>query len=261
MDMGLFKKAVDEFVAIGGAELSFNTCIGEPLLDPNILDRARYVKKISQIKSLGFITTLQYLHKFNIEEFIDAGITWLCISTMFLGRQEYARFFGVGNYEQTLKNIMALIKRNKERGNKISTTFSLKNTGQLGKVIANNQDFRLVDNLAGGELLRELGKSGIFVDDWCGSVELPGYLRRRPLYPRLFKPCRYMYSSCIIFSSGKIGLCPCRDFDADSDLILGDIRNNSLAEVWAGEKHIRLIKEWRRKNIVPKICSKCRHYL
>jgi len=260
MDMGLFKKAVDEFAATGAKELSFNSCIGDPLLDPDILDRVRYVRNFPQIKFLGFVTTLQWLHKFDIEEFIDAGITWLYISTMFLGRQEYARLFGVDNYEQTLKNIAALIKENKKRKNKISINFSLKNTGQPRKIIANNQDFQLIDNLAGGELLRELDKSSIFVDDWCGSVELPGYLRRRPLYPRLFKPCRYMYNSCIIFSSGKIGLCPCRDFDADSDLILGDIRNNSLAEVWVGEKHTRLVKEWRRKNIIPKICSKCRHY-
>ena len=45
LDMRLFEKTVNEFVAMGGTNMSFNCCMGEPLLDPYLLERARYVGK------------------------------------------------------------------------------------------------------------------------------------------------------------------------------------------------------------------------
>src|SRR3954463_1893667 len=57
IEMVKFKKAVDELVALGGSVIDFNVTIGDPLLDPNLLERARYVKQFPQFKTLGFVTT------------------------------------------------------------------------------------------------------------------------------------------------------------------------------------------------------------
>ena len=65
LDMELFMKAVDQFVGMGGTELYFNTVIGDPLCDPYLLERARFVHQYPQIKSLGFVTNLQLFHKYN----------------------------------------------------------------------------------------------------------------------------------------------------------------------------------------------------
>jgi radical SAM protein with 4Fe4S-binding SPASM domain len=261
LDMQLFKKAVDEFVAMGGVNLSFGVCIGEPLLDPYILERDRYVRQFPQIKSLGFVTTLQWLHKFDIDNFFESGITWLCISTMFLGREKYMELFGVDNYGQVLKNIITLIEKNKKWQNKISIGFSLKPAGEPIKTIINHPDFKLVDKLTNGQLLNDVKSMEFFVDDWSGVVKLPAYLRKRPLYPRLFRPCRLLCNSLIVFSNGKVGLCPCRDFEADSDLILGDITKDYLNKLWNAQKHTSLLNDWRKKNIIPAICKKCLHYV
>jgi len=260
LDMHLFKKAVDEFVSMGGTNIAFTVCIGEPLLDPYILERARYVKQFSQIKSLGFYTTLQWFHKFDIDEFFESGITEITISTLLLGKEKYKEFFGVDNYEQTLNNIVTLIEENKKRNNKILIDFSLKSTGEKIKTRINHPDFKLVDKLMNGRLLK-IAKDTSFFVDWGGAIKLPQHLPKRPLYPRFFRPCRFLCTALMVFSDGKIGLCPCQDFEANSDLILGDIKKNSLKELWNSQKHLNLLNGWRRKNIVPAICKKCRAYV
>ena len=261
LDMPIFKKAVDEFVGIGGQEIDFNATIGDPLLDPHLLERARYVKQFPQIKSLGFVTNLQWLHKFNMDEFFAAGFTWVGISTVLSGQQKYLEFFGVDRYEQTVSNILELLKENNKRKNKISLVLSIKPTNETVGAVINHPDFKMVSSAAGYDLAEVVKNQSFFCDDWSGAVRLPPYFKKRPLYPRAFRPCSLLYETLIIFSNGNIGCCSCRDFEADSELILGNAKETTLKEIWQGKKIYRIRDDWRRKNKVPGICKSCGHYL
>lgn len=261
LDMDIFKKVVDEFAAMGGLDIDFNTTIGEPLLDPFLLQRARYIKEFPQFKSLGFVTNLQWLHKFDINEFLDAGFTWLSISTTLSGRQRYLEFFGVDRYEQTLNNIIHLIQENNKRKNKIVLLFSIKPANESIKDIVSHPDFKMIASKLDFSLAKQVKNYGLCVDDWSGAVKLPDYLKKRPLYPRAFRPCRLLYSRLMIFSNSNIGICSCRDFEADSELILGNAKDISLKQAWAGEKIAYIRSNWRGKNKIPKICKYCAHYL
>jgi hypothetical protein len=46
-----------------------------------------------------------------------------------------------------------------------------------------------------------------------------------------------------------------------SELILGNVRDQPLAEAWTGERLAGLRRIWRTRNQVPVICQSCRHYL
>src|ERR1700730_12281174 len=105
LPMDSFRKPFDEFAAMGGTEIDFNATIGDPLLDPQLLERARYVRRHAQFKNLGFVTTLQWLHRFDINEFFDAGFTWLAVSTTLSGKEKYFEFFQVDKYDQMLDNL------------------------------------------------------------------------------------------------------------------------------------------------------------
>jgi radical SAM protein with 4Fe4S-binding SPASM domain len=98
------------------------------------------------------------------------------------------------------------------------------------------------------------------VDDWHGVVKLPSYLKIHFLYPRFFRPCQFLIKHAVVFSNGNVGVCLCRDYNADSELILGNLRENSLKELLQGEKRFRLFSEWSKHNKIPKMCKKCRHY-
>lgn len=256
-----FKKAVDEFISMGGTDIDFNVTIGDPLLDPMLLERARYVRSFPQVRQLGFVTTLQWLHRWKMDEFFESGLDWLSISITLSGREKYKEFFGVDKYDRTLKNLLMLIEENKKRGEKITYGICIKPTDEPIEQIINHPDFKLIDSLVEQDLVSTLQLEGFYVDDWLGTVKLPAYLKKRPLYPRPFRPCQLLYSGLMIYSNGNVGACACRDFEASSELILGNVANQSLAEMWKGEKLASIRSDWLTKNRVPDICKSCRHYL
>jgi len=262
LEVTKFKKAVDEFVALGGTTIDFNATIGDPLLDPYLLERARYVRQFPQFASLGFVTTLQWLHRYDLNEFFESGFTWLSISTTLSGREKYLEFFGVDKYEPMLKNLVTLIKENKQRGEPLEFFIGIKPTDESVEDVMNHPDFKLINSMVDQDLPASLlDNQGIYVDDWLGTVELPSYLKKRPLYPRAFRPCQLLYSGLMVYSNGNVGACSCRDFEATSELILGNVGDKSLGEMWEGEKLAGLRSDWLKKNKVPDICKSCRHYL
>jgi hypothetical protein len=111
-------------------ELDFNVTIGDPLLDPHLLERARYVRQYPQFSTLGFVTTLQWLHRFDLDEFFDAGFTWLSISTTLSGREKYQEFFQVDKYDHMLANLKRLIEENDRREQPLSLYIGLKPTDE-----------------------------------------------------------------------------------------------------------------------------------
>ena len=261
LNFQLFKKAVDELVTLGGDQLDFNVTIGDPLLDKNLLEKARYVKRFPQFKSLGFVTTIQWLHLHDIDEFFKAGLTWLSISAVLSGRERYEEFFCVDMYDQFMANLLKLIEENKRRGNPICLLLSIKPTNEPPENILSHPDFKKINALVSQELTEQVKNQSYFVDDWIGAVKLPGYLKKRPLYPRMFRPCGMLYGGLTVFSNGNVGACSCRDFEANSELILGNVKTHSLDELWNGEKLANIRSHWLKKNKVPEICTSCSHYL
>src|SRR6185436_11116555 len=103
--------------------------------------------------------------------------------------------------------------------------------------VLNHPDFKLIDSMVDQDLVAAVrNDQGVYVDDWLGAVTLPSYLKKRPLYPRAFRPCRLLYSGLMIYSNGNVGACSCRDFEASSELILGNVADQSMDEMWNGEK-------------------------
>jgi radical SAM protein with 4Fe4S-binding SPASM domain len=256
-----FTKAVDEFAAMGGTDIDFNVTIGDPLLDPKLLERARYVRRYPQFSGLGFVTTLQWLHRFDLDEFLDAGFTWLGVSITLSGRETYQAFFGVDKYDQTLLNLRNLIDASDRRGRPISIGLAIKPTDEPVQNVIDHPDFKLINSLVDQDLETDVRAQGFYVDDWIGAVTLPPYLKKRPLYPRAFRPCRLLYSGLMLYSNGKVGACACRDFEASSELILGNVQQESIESMWKGDKLASLRRDWHLRNNVPDICKSCRHYL
>lgn len=262
LSMELFKKAVDDYAAMGATQLDFNVTIGDPLLDKLLLERARYARKYPQFKTIGFVTTLQWLHLFDLNEFFEAGFLWVSVSTILTGREKYKEFFGVDKYDQMIKNLETLLTENNRRGQPMYVGVDVKPNDQSPEEVMEHPDYQRIKKLATQqELDVHLRHRGYYVDDWIGTVKLPSYLKKRPLYPRFFRPCRLLYKGLMVYSNGNVGACSCRDFDASSELILGNLAQNSIPELWNSEKLAKLRSDWLHKNKVPDICRSCRHYL
>ena len=260
MPMEVFKKAVDEAVAMGAPSFDFFVTIGDPLLDPLLLERARYVRSLVRIRDMGFNTTLQWLHNFNMEEFFQCSFTWINVSTTLSGADSYREFFGVDKYDLMLKNLIALLKENERRGKPLIIEIGIKPTPEPRKQIINHPDFKRVQSLTNQDLVRTVMAEDFFVCDWGGAVKPPAYMRLLPMWPRRHRPCYRLYDGLQVFSNGKVGACACRDYEASSELILGSVQTMTLEEMWNGQQLTQIRADWRSGRHVPDICSKCRSY-
>jgi radical SAM protein with 4Fe4S-binding SPASM domain len=260
IDMELFKKTVDDFAASGGRDIDLTDTIGDPLLDKKLVERGRYVRRYPQFQSLGFVSTLQWLHKHELDALIDT-FTWIGVSITLSGRESYKKFFGVDKYDAALGNLRKLLGAIKVKNANFFVGISLKPTDENDEAILGHPDFIEINNLMGGSLEQQVRDRTFFVDDWQGAVQLPAYLKKRPLYPRAFRPCMMLYGRLMVYSNGKVSACSCRDFEANSELILGHAGQTGIMELWNGDRLRALRRDWRWKNRVPQICKSCRHYL
>ena len=260
MKMEVFQKAVDEAIQMGSTDIDLFVTIGDPLLDAHLLERARYIKKFPQVRDVGFNTTLQWLHLFELDEFFHCGFTWVHVSTVLCGRESYRNFFGVDKYDQMLANLVELLNENNRRGKPMNVQIGIKPTPESREDILGYPDFKHVQSLIDQDLAAQIRREDFFVCDWGGTVQLPSYLRPLPLWPRAHRPCNRLFQGLMLFSNGKVGACACRDFEASSELILGSVQDNSLADMWHGEKLEQIRSDWRTGKKIPDVCLKCRSY-
>jgi radical SAM protein with 4Fe4S-binding SPASM domain len=256
----VFKKAVDEAISLGATVINFSVMIGDPLLDPHLMECARYVKSYPTVREMGFTTTLQWLHKFDLDDFFRCGFDWITVSTTLSGREPYHKFFGVDRYEEMLSNLVALLTENNKRNKPICIVLSLKPTPEPRKKILNHPDFLLVQSLTNQNLRKVIKREEFLVMDWGGAMTLPSYLRPYPLWPRRHRPCGRLLRNLMIYSNGKVGACNCVDFEATSELILGNVGDASLSEMWKGEVLKKIRSDWRSGKHIPSICAKCQMY-
>jgi radical SAM protein with 4Fe4S-binding SPASM domain len=254
----LFESAVTQFSDMGGTSLDFNVTIGDPLLDKRLLQRARFAKS-KNITGLGFVTTLQWLHIHSIKEVVEL-FDWISVSTTLSGRDMYRSFFRVDLYDRMLTNLKLLIQAKKEWNPEFNLHIAIKPTDEPVGAVVNHPDFMEINRLHSQDLKKILSSRSIYVDDWSGNVKLPSFLKKRPLIPRFRRPCRFLYETLHVHSNGKVAGCACRDFNADSQLILGELSKNTLKEIWNGVVLNKIRSEWRSRNCVPRICKTCRFY-
>ena len=262
MSMELFKKTVDQMASSGADDISFCVTMGDPLLDPHLFERARYVNAMAKPRNLGFLTTLQWLHRWNLDEYLSL-FKWVQISTSLAGPKSYQKFFGVDLYDKMIRNLETLLVRNKELGNPMQVSFSLKPIDETYENIIQHPDFIRISKLTDINLSKLAHDSlTVVLDDWAGAVDLPEYLKARlgRLQPRAFLPCRLLYQSLAVSSNGNVSPCTCRDYESNSELIIGNLKQDGLMDLWNGEKLRTLRENWSKNNQVPPTCKTCRYY-
>lgn len=67
-------------------------------------------------------------------------------------------------------------------------------------------------------------------------------------------PCLSLYTAVFILSNGDISLC-CRDFAAQ--LVIGNIFEQSIEEIWNGQRHKEIIEKFKKKSKDLSQCLNC----
>jgi MoaA/NifB/PqqE/SkfB family radical SAM enzyme len=254
MELGLFAKAIRDYGAIGGGNLGLTPMMGEVFLDKFLQKRLEIIKSEPSISSVSAITNGSTVHRFSdtqLRELLN-GFDRLSISVYGLDAEEYQVMTKKTQYDRMLDGIVRLLSL----GGPKKVSLSIRHLKA-----------RVPEEVA--SWLGEIGaRSGVDPSciryDWTiGYANWGTFDTSKPLpfdgewWPvrENSRQCAMPLVSAQVLSDGTVSFCACMDFDAHSSLVLGNIKNSTLAELFASEK-VRALWNWAKCG-VPEFCKKC----
>ena len=212
MKLDLFKKIVDECVSHGAFSIRLSWR-GEPTLNPNFVEMARYAKR-SGIKEVSSLTNALKLTPSMFEQLVDIGLDWLTISFDGMG-ETYNSIRHPAVFEDAVDKIRAFHEIKKRKG---AVKPVVKIQGIWPAIKENPQAF--YDTFRG-------------IVDQVAVNPLLDYLRNDSeiVYRENFT-CPVLWQRFAIGADGKVSLCI---HDEMSHHVIGDINNESIQGIWQGE--------------------------
>ena len=235
MDFDLFKKVIDDAVDIGIQAVTFSGR-GEPTLNPRFGDMLEYCKdKFFEIKVNTNATRLKedLMHKI-----IQSGVTDLVFSIDSYEKDEYESIRVLGKFDEVQSNIKKFKKINDSYTNsRCSTRVSgvkINQKQNIGKFTEYWKDY--VDHVVMVEMSERW-------DTYYNPTEKAGK-----------KPCDFLWGEMYVWFDGKCNPC---DVDYKSELAVGNMKENSIKEIWNGDLYKKL-REHHKSGERDK-CYPCDH--
>jgi hypothetical protein len=250
MEQALFERILSDYASLGGGNLSLTPMVGDVLLDPLLMKRMEALRSRPSIRP-SLTTNLFALHRLDDEE-----LSVLLNSIVKIHVSVYGRDFN---------ECKALTK-----------------TRQHDKFVGNLRRLADMSNRATSPLLA-LGfrLSGPATDEelvglireWCGrdipftkmwsyanwgnalAGRLPGEAHYLPPVENTVA-CALLAVAVQVFWDGRLSNCACCDYDACTDLRIGDARTETLADAYNGAAAERL---WNAHlaGELPPVCRSC----
>jgi radical SAM protein with 4Fe4S-binding SPASM domain len=219
MNAKLFKKIVDEAKSLGTKNI-FLGGFGEPLTDPMIVDRVRYVKQ--QGMYCNFISNGSLWNKDITVQLIEAGLDEVRFSFYGQDKQTYEIVHRGLNYDITHNNIRNVIETRNRLGRKkpVVLVYFLTLDNNQKQVEAFREEWEALADFI------EIWRPHNFGDgrDYRNRQEV----RKKESCGRPKRgPVQFQYDGTII---------PCC-YDYGGKMILGDINDNTIPEILRGEKY------------------------
>ena len=227
MDLDLFRKIIDQASESGVYEVALFLA-GEPLLHKDLPYMVEYI--VSKGLESWLVTNATLLTREKSEALLDAGLDNMWISFDGDNKEDYEMMRVGANYEEVIDNVKTFLQLKKER-RMTKPTISL----QMLKLLGNPKqdiDPKFIAQFDG------LPIDGFFArnpHDWRGEKGEINLVRQGRKYFR----CDFFWSALSIAWNGRVLGCSA---DLNGSATLGDLKNQSIMEVWNGPK----LREYRR---------------
>lgn len=255
MKYELFCKCIDELKEFPNKikKIMFHID-GEPLLHPDLPKMIKYAKKSKVSNNLTLFTNGALLTPELSRKIIDAGIQFIQVSIEGVSDEKYLELTGTKtSYNNILANTAYLYCN---RGNDCFVTAKIIDCGlSEGEKEKFLNDFKNVtdechiENIISfiDESIKDtsLGKkSGLTTD---GIIQVDKKVCTNPFY------------TMSVNFDGRVSACTC---DWSKRTIIGNVNNNTLKEIWNGEKlnNFRKIQLMKEKETIP-ACRDCKSIL
>ena len=260
MPFETFKRAADEYAGMGGKVISFTPTVGDPLVDPGLLEKVRYAVNLPGIENVQFYTNGIALAKKDLyRKLVDSGIREIRLSMAETEREGYNRIYGVQAYDVMIDGVHKLLQYNRERGEPVLISINFR-SGKGPQDVLDSPDFKwYIQPYLSGRVMYDFIND---YDNWGGIIKkehLEGVMKLRRI-PRMKRmPCIKTFDLMVLFN-GAVRLCACRFQDTEFDeLVVGNIHEQSLHDIYYGEK-VAALREAFVMNNLPPVCATCSLY-
>lgn len=250
MNFGLYKKIVDDLKEFDEPLKVLRLYKeGEPFLNKRFGDMVRYAKESGVVGYIDTTTNGYLLKSERIKPILDAGLNRINISVNGMSDQQFLEFAGVKvDFEKYVENIRSLyeIKSDCEICIKIAGDFlSEEERSRFFDTFGDYADRIFIENVA--PCWPEFG-----VEDRLG-VKITKGIYDQPIGD--VNTCPYIFYSISVNSDGSVSLC---FLDWAHKLLIGDVRKQSLKEIWEGEALFQYqIEQLRGKRKENPVCGQC----
>ncbi len=256
MPMEEFRRIVDQYTEMGGKYVSLTPIVGEPFVDRYLFDRLDDLNRRPEIQGFYFYTNA-ILMKQEISEKLLAYGEKLNIYVSWGGfdRETYKAIMGVDRFDIVRRNIEVFVETKLKLRSSTVLTIALRcpSTKWNGELWEKFNQWKK-EKIINIQFINAY-------DSWAGKVKDED-LKRVGLEP-VIKPykrgaCELLYMKPIILANSKVNACACRDVEAE--LIVGNLKESTLSEIWAGKEIEELINR-QESGDFPDVCKRCTWYV
>lgn len=260
MSLAVFKRAVDEWAALGGRWLDLTPVVGDPLVDPGLLQKVDYAVNHARIKNVVLTTNAILLNRNDTyKQLIDLGIKGVFISTQGTSQEAYEKVYGVKHYPEVISGIHNLLEYNLQKGEPAEIVIRFRNAEKPSQIVR-SKDF--IEHIKPFLSAKVRINFTVDFDNWGGTIvsaDMSGFMKLRKLPPVLDLPCQSLFSF-VVRHDGNVRLCGCRLVTSDmDDLVVGNIQNKSLQEISLSPEAWAIIKGFYVGQR-PQTCRECTFY-
>lgn len=243
MDISLFKKIINQASIIGVKRIHLYLH-GEPLMHNKIIDMIRYIKE----KGLAFTiaTNGVLLNKKLMEDILTSGVNsgdYFTFSILGALKETHERIMKGINHEKVVENIHTFIKMREKfkiNGPIIETIFYKMSENEREVKEFKNNWRNQVDHI------RIIGRI---------SEQFSQYKKGNNKIPLRKKTCRNLWERMTIYWDGRVTTCIA---DLDGKEIIGNLKENSIKEIWNGSRILEIKKLHKKKKFNElKLCGNC----
>lgn len=240
MDLSLAEKIVDEAAQYGPRTFSLHL-FGEPLLAPLTIPLAKYIKEKNKKNNILLTTNGVFLTKEISQKLIACEADKIVISIHGANNKQYQSVTGTNDLakvEENIKDLVALKKEEKKEKPKIYL-----------RMVAPKEKREEIESF------RQKWKNFPVIIDIREPHNFGGKIGDKKNENIKRYPCYHLWFSPGINWDGQVSICCC---DALKEEIIGNVRKESLSEIWKSEK-LQKYREHHLKGEYDKInlCKNC----
>lgn len=248
MDPALYRTVVDQLASEAGFVL-LPQGFGESMLHRKWAELVGYAVE-KGVRPIVMLTNGTLLNEKNIEKLLELAIDFLVISIDGVTPETYASVRVGGDLRKVEANVRRLLEMRGARTSPrlVLRIIKMKETGEeIDAFFARWQP-----------LLREDDQININeYNDWSGKVADHSIEGLHATFEHR-SPCRMLWRNLSVHADGKVSAC-CHD--SEDELIIGDVKAETLQQIWNGEKlaGLRRIHNEGRFAELP-ICANCKNW-